>query len=73
MRPEILVAAGRSLLLARESFKSVFFQMFEPERFVDLSAHERNDTKLLYDLKLKFSRHVDVGFDEAIRIVYTAP
>ena len=65
------VATGQSLLLARETFKSVSFQMFGPERYVDLSAHQRSDTKLLFDLKLKFSRRVDVGFAEAVRIVYT--
>lgn len=67
-----LPTAGQSVLVARETFKSVSFQLFGPERYVDISAHERSDTKLLYDLKLKFSRRVDAGFAEAVRIVYTA-
>lgn len=66
------LAAGQSLLMAKETFKSVSFQEFEPGLFVEVTASGRADTKLLLDLKLKFSRRVEVSYPEAVRISYAA-
>ena len=70
---EVFVAPlpmGESILLARKAFKAVTFRKFSQGRFVDTTFDERDDSKLLVDLKLKFSRKVDVGADEVVRLDY---
>ncbi|MDW3682995.1 hypothetical protein RA280_14805 [Cupriavidus sp. CV2] len=72
---EVFVAPlqpGKSILLARETFKAVTFREFEQGRFVDTTFEERDDSKLLVDLKLKFSRRVDVGSNEVARLDYAS-
>lgn len=66
------IPAGQSVLLAREAFKCVSFKEFGPERYVDATVIARSETKLLLDLKLKFSRRVQVGIPEAMRIMYAS-
>ena len=72
---EVFVAPiqpGRSILLARETFKAVTFSEFEGDRFVETTFEECDDNKLLVDLKIKFSRKVDLGVDEIVRLDYTS-
>jgi len=61
---------GQSILLARESFRSVAFTAFERGRCVDVSFSERSDSKHLVDLKLRFSRRVLIGDVHATRLQY---
>lgn len=65
------LAPGKSMLLAREAFKGVTFREFSQGRFVDTTFDERDDSKLLVDLKLKFSRKVDVESDEIVSLDYS--
>jgi hypothetical protein len=63
--------AGKSVLLARETFKAVTFREFAPGRMVDVTAHECASSNLLVDLKMTFSRHVELGAAEAVQLHYT--
>jgi hypothetical protein len=65
------LSGGKSILLAREAFKAVTFREFAAGRFVDVAVAECLDSELLIDLKLTFSRHVDVGASEAVQLHYT--
>jgi hypothetical protein len=61
---------GKSILLARETFRSVTFKEFEAGCFVDVSFAERDDSKFLVDLKLKFSRRIELGDGDATQLLY---
>lgn len=63
---------GESILLAQNTFKAVTFREFEEGCFVDVSYLERDDTKLLVDLKLKISRKVELGDVDSIRLFYSS-
>ena len=65
------VAAGASILVADNAFKDVSFQIFPDGTFIETSVKERDDSKLLVDLNLKFSRIVDVGSAEVVRLNYS--
>lgn len=67
------IPAGQSILLSREAFSSVSFEEFDAGRFVDVSFSERDDSKHLVDLQLKFSRRVQVEEDVvATRMLYAS-
>jgi hypothetical protein len=63
---------GESIILPKEAFGSVSFTAFQENRFVDVTVVERADTKLLVDLRLRFSRQVDVPEADALRLKYIA-
>lgn len=72
---EVFVApipSGKSILLSREAFKAATFREFKQGCFVDTTFDARSDSKLLVDLKLKFSRKVDLGFNEIVGLDYTS-
>lgn len=64
------IAYGQSLLMSKEAFRRVTFTAYEPDCFVRVAVANAQDTKSLVDLLLTFSRHVDVGDNEAVRLVY---
>ncbi|WP_347910770.1 hypothetical protein [Pseudomonas grandcourensis] len=66
------ISSGKSLLLAKEVFGGVSFQEFDPGRYVDATFDVCVDSKLLVDLKLKFSRKVALGVDEVVGLVYVS-
>lgn len=70
---EVYVAplpAGQSLILAKETFDRVIFTKYSESRFVEVVAAELPDKKNFVDLKLTFSRHVQIGKTEGVRLVY---
>lgn len=64
--------AGQSLLLAREAFKAVTFRTFTNSNFVNVTCVERSDSGLLVDLKLTFSRRVEAGDVDIVRLNYAS-
>lgn len=66
------LAPGKSILLSREAFKTVTFQQFGQGHFVNTTFAERDDSKLLVDLMLTFSRNVEVGNAEVVALNYTS-
>lgn len=64
------IAYGQSLLMSKNSFRRVTFTTYEDDTFVHVEVAELQDAKNLVDLLLSFSRKVDVGGDEAVRLVY---
>lgn len=64
------IAYGQSLLMTKDTFRRVTFTTYEDDRFVRVEVAELQGTKNLVDLLLSFSRQVDVGGDEAVRLVY---
>ncbi|MDE1712689.1 hypothetical protein PWG14_08320 (plasmid) [Chromobacterium amazonense] len=64
------IAYGQSLLISKDAFRRVTFTMYEDDSFVRVDVAERQDARNLVDLLLSFSRKVDVGSDEAVRLVY---
>ncbi|WP_458368387.1 hypothetical protein [Pseudomonas mandelii] len=65
------VVAGASILVADSAFKDASFQKFSNGTFIETSVKDRGDSKLLVDLNLKFSRFVDVGSAEIVRLNYS--
>lgn len=65
-----ILPPGQSILLAREAFRAVDFQKFGDHACVETTYTARDDNNTLVDLHLKFSRRVDVGHNEAIRLLY---
>lgn len=64
------IAYGQSLLVAKDTFRRVTFTTYEDDSFVRVEVAELQDAKNLVDLLLSFSRKVDVGSNEAVRLVY---
>jgi hypothetical protein len=70
---EVFVAPippGQSLLLSKEAFRSVTFTNYGDDRLVRVDVSELEEKKNLVDLKLTFSRQVEVGDTDAIRLLY---
>jgi hypothetical protein len=70
---EVFVAPiplGQSLLLSKDAFRSVTFTNYGDDRLVRVDVSELEEKKNLVDLKLTFSRRVEVGDTDAIRILY---
>jgi hypothetical protein len=61
---------GQSILLSREAFRSLTFTNYGDDRFVNVEVEELEGTKNLVDLKLTFSRQVEVGGSRVVRLVY---
>lgn len=61
---------GQSILLSREAFRALIFTNYDNDRFVKVEVEELNGTKNLVDLKLTFSRKVEVGESRVVRLVY---
>lgn len=61
---------GQSILLAKEAFSALHFQTFSDDSNVETTYTARDDDNRLVDLHLKFSRRVDVGHNEAVRLLY---
>lgn len=70
---EVFVAPlriDRSLLLSKDAFRTLTFTRYDAGRFVRTEVVESTDNKNLVDLKLTFSRQVEVGDLEVVRLVY---
>lgn len=65
-----ILPPGQSILLAREAFRAVDFQTFDDHSYVEKTYTARDEDNTLVDLHLKFTRRVDVGHSEAIRLLY---
>lgn len=61
---------GQSLLLSSEVFRALTFTDYGDGRFVQAEVVELEGTKNLVDLKLTFSRGVEVGAARSVRLVY---
>ena len=61
---------GQSLLLSSEVFRALTFTDYDDGQFARAEAVELEDSKNLVDLKLTFSRRVDVGEARLVRLVY---
>jgi hypothetical protein len=61
---------GRSLLLSREAFRALTFTDYGDGRFVRAEVVELEGTRNLVDLKLTFSRRVEVGEPRVVRLAY---
>lgn len=64
------LSGGCSLLLSREVFRALTFTNYGDGKFVRAEVVEPKGNKNLVDLKLTFSRRVEVGEPQAIRLVY---
>lgn len=63
------IAYGQSLLMYKGAFRRVTFTTYADDSFVRVEVAELG-AKNLVDLLLSFSRKVEVGRDEAVRLVY---
>lgn len=61
---------GQSLLLSSEVFRALMFTDYGNGRFVRAEVVELDGVKKLVDLKLTFSRGVEVGDTRAVRLAY---
>jgi hypothetical protein len=61
---------GQSLLLSCEVFRALTFTDYGGGRFVRAEVLELEGAKSLVDLKLTFSRRVEVGEPRVVRLVY---
>lgn len=61
---------GQSLLLSSEVFRALMFTDYGNGRFVRAEVVELDGVKKLVDLKLTFSRGVEVGDPRAVRLAY---
>lgn len=66
------LAAGQSIVMAKEAFKRLRFQRLKDGLFVETTWRARSDSQVLVDLLLKFSRHVEVEQPDAARLLYAA-
>ncbi|MGY6122184.1 hypothetical protein ACW9YQ_17780 (plasmid) [Paraburkholderia strydomiana] len=66
------LAAGQSIVVAKEAFKRLRFQQLENGLFVETTWKARSDSQILVDVLLKFSRRVDTEQPDAARLLYTA-
>jgi len=64
------IPIGQSLLLSNEAFRSLTFTDYGDGRFVQAKVSESEVTKNLVDLKLTFSRSVEVGEPRVVRLSY---
>lgn len=72
---EVYVASlpiGQSLLLPKEAFHALRFTDYGDGRFVKAEVVELEGTKNLVDLKLTFSRKVEIGEPMMTRLVYVS-
>jgi len=70
---EVYVASlpiGQSLLLSKDAFRALTFTDYGDGRFVRAEVIELEGTKNLVDLKLTFSRSVEIGETRMTRLVY---
>jgi len=70
---EVYVAAlpvGQSLLLSRQAFRALTFTDYGHGQFVRVEVAELEGAKNLVNLKLTFSRRVEVGESRVLRLVY---
>lgn len=65
------IPPGQSFLLSRETFRRVTFRDYGKGRFVDVEASDVSEGGNTVDLKLRFSRHVEVGGAEVLRLLHT--
>jgi hypothetical protein len=73
---EVYVAplpVGQSLVMSKEIFRASTFTSYGDGRSVRAEVVELEGTKNLVNLKLTFSRKVDVGESRLIRLVYAQP
>ena len=61
---------GQSLLLSKDVFRALAFTDYGNGRFVRAEVVELEGTKNLVDLKLTFSRRVEIGEPRMTRLVY---
>jgi len=61
---------GQSLLLSREAFHALTFTDYGDGRFVKAEVVELEGAKNLVDLKLTFSRKVEIGESRVTRLTY---
>lgn len=61
---------GQSLLLSKDAFHALTFTDYGEGQFVRVEVVELEGTKNLVDLKLTFSRRVDIGESRMTRLVY---
>jgi hypothetical protein len=61
---------GQSLLVARETFDRVTFTKYGDGRFVQVAVSEPQENTSFVDLKFTFSRQVQVGMADGVRLVY---
>lgn len=61
---------GQSLLLSREAFRALTFTDYGDGRFVQAEVVELEGAKNLVDLKLTFSRRVEIGEPGVTRLAY---
>jgi hypothetical protein len=62
---------GQSILLSSRAFRALKFTDYGEGRFVRAEVIESDNSKSLVDLKLTFSRKVDIDEAELVRLVYT--
>ncbi|MEM5346073.1 hypothetical protein [Paraburkholderia azotifigens] len=70
---EVYVAnlpSGQSLLVSRNAFRTILFQRFAHNRFVDATYTTRIENPLLVDIHLLFSRRIEVGDSDVARLLY---
>ena len=61
---------GQSLLMPKDSFRALTFTEYGDGRFVQAEVVELEGSKNLVDLKLTFSRRVEIGESRMTRLVY---
>ncbi len=61
---------GQSLLLSSEMFRGLTFTNYGEDSFVRVEVGDLEGGKNLVDLKLTFSRRVEVGEPRAVRLTY---
>jgi len=64
------IPSGQSLLLSKRAFRRVTFTRYGDERFVMVAPVDVEDKKNIVDLRLTFSRRVEVGDTDAVRLLY---
>lgn len=64
------IPIGQSLLLSKEAFRILTFTDYEEGRFVRTDVVELEGAKNLVDLKLTFSRRVEIGETRVTRLAY---
>lgn len=64
------LSVGQSLLMAKEAFHALCFTNYGEGRFVQAEVAELEGTTNFVDLKIKFSRRVEVGQPRVVRLVY---
>lgn len=66
------VAIGTSVLMSKDSFKKISFTKYQENVFIDPTTEAIEDSPNLVNLKLKFSRDVEITRREAIYLRFFA-